>query len=69
MSIRISDPEFEQQVDAERRRRGHKTMAKTLRDIARERFMQLSMERPSTTATGNQPIGSNDARHPANAVA
>ncbi|HEV7299031.1 MAG TPA: hypothetical protein VGN72_06655 [Tepidisphaeraceae bacterium] len=64
MAINIRDEEFERQVEAERQRRGHKTLTKTLRDVAKERFVQLESLRPQLTATGNQPVSANDARNP-----
>lgn len=45
MPVTIKDAHLEEQIDAERQRRGDRTMAKTLGDLAREVLTQLETER------------------------
>lgn len=56
MSVMIRDPNFERKLDAERVRRDHKTMAKTLKELAAERLVEIEVGqflKPSLPASGS----------------
>jgi hypothetical protein len=54
--IAVRDPSLLQLVFAEQERRGDSTGAKTLADLARERLMDLEIQRRSTPAASNHEV-------------
>jgi hypothetical protein len=53
MAIALIDEHLESQIAAESRRRGHKTLARTLAQLVTERLMILESERPEAAKDVN----------------